>query len=324
MTASTHLTHRVAILTYHNAALFELGCAVELFALDRPEFDEWYETEVVSFESGPLSTTGGLQLKAMQINSLQEYDTLVIPSWPSNVSAVRGPLASELQKFANNGKRLLSFCSGAFLLATLGLLENRKATTHWRYAEKFKHRFPNVRYADDVLYILDNNIGCSAGSAAAIDLGLAVIREDFGQKRANQVARRLVMSAHRKGGQSQFVETPIQAKSNVFSDAIDWALANLNADFNINDLAQRAHMSRRTFDRKFRQSFGTSAKEWLITQRMHLARNLLEQSAETVDVVAGQAGFENSASMRHHFRKNLGVSPRQYRDQFGSLTKHAN
>jgi AraC family transcriptional activator FtrA len=314
--------HKVAILTYHNAALFELGCAVELFGLARPEFDDWYEADVISFEPGPLDTTGGLQLIATQVDNLDKYDTLVVPSWPTNIKHIKGPLAEQLPKFKADGKRILSFCSGAFLLAALGLLDDRKATTHWRYADKFKQRFTSTNYVDDVLYTLEDNIGCSAGSAAAIDLGIAIIRHDYGYERAKQVARRLVMSAHRKGGQSQFVETRTQPQSSMFDECIDWAQRNLDKQFSINDLAKHSHMSRRTFDRKFRGIFNTSAKDWLIAQRLDLARQLLETQASSIEQIAEAVGFDNATTMRHHFRRKLGVSPRQYRDQFSSLTKH--
>ena len=205
----------------------------------------------------------------------------------------------------------------------LGLLDNRQATTHWRYAEQFKFRFPNVEYVDDVLYVFDGNIGCSAGSAAGIDLGMEVIRQDYGYEVASMVARRLVMSAHRKGGQSQYVETPLQKNRTPFTETLDWARSNLKESININDLADKSHMSRRTFDRKFRRTFDISAKEWLINQRLDLARRLLEQNGRNIERVAADSGFDNATSMRHHFRRVLGVSPRQYRDQFGSLTNHS-
>lgn len=314
---------RVAILSYQNTALFELACAVELFALPRPEFEHWYSAKVVCFDQGPLTATGGIQLVVEKVDSLDAFDMLIVPSWPTNISQIRGQLAEAVKEFYAAGKRIVSFCSGAFLLGALGILDNRTATTHWRYATKFKQRFPSAEYVEDVLYVCEGNIACSAGSAAAIDLSLEIIRQDFGSERANQVARRLVISAHRKGGQSQFIEASVQAKSSLFSDSIDWALANLNSDFSIDQLAARASMSRRTFDRKFRQSFGTSAKDWLVTQRLHLARDLLEKSSHNIELIAQDAGFDNAASMRHHFRRVLGVSPRQYRDQFGSLTNPA-
>lgn len=310
--------HKVAILTYDHAALFELGCAVELFALPRPEFEEWYDCDVVSFTDGPLSVTGGISISAKKIEDLSPYSTLIIPSWPTNITALSGLLADEVKRFHQQGKRILSFCSGAFLPATLGFLDGRKATTHWRYANKFKVRFPKVGYIDDVLYVYESNIGCSAGSASAIDLSLEVIRNDYGYEAANKVARRLVMSAHRNGGQSQFVETPIQPKPNQLSETLDWALLNLDKAIKVQDLATRANMSRRTFDRKFRQTLNISPKEWLITQQLNLARELLERSEQSIEHVAEHSGFDNATTLRHHFRKNLSVSPRQYRNQFAA------
>ena len=311
---------KVAILTFENTALFELGCAVELFALRRPEFESWYKAEVVSFDTGPLSSTGGIAINVKRIKSLSRYDMLLVPSWPTEQTAINEKLCAQINAFHQKSKPILSFCSGAFLLGEVGILDNRCATTHWRYAELFKQRFPAVDYVEDVLYVLDESIGCSAGSAAAIDLGLAVIRRDFGYEAANQVARRLVISPHRKGGQSQFVETPVQRTTDTFSATLDWALENLTRLDDVNALADKAHMSRRSFDRKFRASIGCSPQEWIITQRLDLARGLLESKQSPVEVIADQSGFKNAASMRHHFRKNLGVSPRQYRDQFSPLT----
>jgi AraC family transcriptional activator FtrA len=213
----------------------------------------------------------------------------------------------------------VSFCSGAFLLAELGLLDGRKATTHWRYAEFFKARFPSVHYVDDVLYVYDGKIGCSAGSAAALDLGIEIIRQDFGYKIANQVARRLVLSAHRQGGQSQFVETPVLQSPGQFAKALDWALKHLSEAIDVNNMAERANMSRRTFDRKFRSSLNQSPKEWLTTQRLNLAKELLEMETANVEKVASLCGFESAITFRHHFRKNIGVSPGQYRKQFNKI-----
>lgn len=307
---------KIAILSYNGSALFELGCAVELFALPRPEFENWYDCEVVSFDAGPMQTTGGLSLSARQIDSLRDYDCLVVPSWPTHILQLHGLLAEQVRKFHTAGKRILTFCSGAFLLAGLGLLDNRQATTHWRYAEKFQRRFPAVDYVPDVLYVYDGQIGCSAGSASAIDLGLEVIRQDFGHEIASQVARRLVISAHRKGGQSQYVEAPVLGNPGRFSEALDWAIANIDHSFTIDTLAAQANMTRRTFDRRFRGAFNMSPKEWLTNQRLNLAKQLLERPQINVEQVASRAGFDNATTMRHHFRKTMGVSPRQYRDQF--------
>ncbi|MBD1557024.1 helix-turn-helix domain-containing protein [Vibrio sp. S9_S30] len=307
---------RVAILSYPNVALFELACAVELFGLPRPDFDDWYQCDVVSFEPEPFASTAGLLLHAKQVGSLQDYDMLVVPSWPVHGVAIPPILKASVVECHQAGKRLVSFCSGAFLLAELGVLNGRNTTTHWRYADVFQQRFKHLHYIDDVLYVYDGHIGCSAGSASAIDLGLEIIRRDYGYAIANQVARRLVVSAHRLGGQSQFVETPILAVPNQFSQAIDWALSHLNEHIEIDDLASRASMSRRTFDRKFRTSFHLSPKSWLTRQRLEKAKALLENESYSVEKVAELSGFENAITMRHHFRKQLSISPNQYRSQF--------
>lgn len=310
------MTTRVAVLTYDHIALFELGCAVELFGLPRPEYEDWYRCEAIAFSSGPFTLLAGLQLQARTIKRLDAYDMLVVPSWPTAHADIPAPLAAAVRRFHAQGKRIISFCSGAFLLARLGLLDGRKATTHWRYAQKFRQEFPAVNYVDDVLYVYDGLIGCSAGSAAAIDLGIEVIRQDHGWQIANQVARRLVMSAHRKGGQSQFVETPVHAAPNHFADALDWALKHLGSRIDIDTFAHRASMSRRTFDRKFRSTFNLTPHGWLVTQRINLARELLEKDRGQVEGIAARAGFDNATTMRHHFRKMVGVTPTEYRQQF--------
>ena len=308
--------HRVAILTYDNVALFELGCAVELFGLPRPEFKSWYTCEIVSFSQGPLCSTGGIQLISKVVKNLNAFNLLVVPSWPSDEGNLPEPMATEIVKFNNGTKRIISFCSGAFLLAALGLLNGKKATTHWRYAERFKARFPEIEYVEDVLYLYDGRIGCSAGSSAAIDLGLEVIRHDFGFHIANHVARRLVLSAHRKGGQTQFAETPVPHETGRFAKALDWALQNLSRPIDIGTFAEKANMSRRTFDRKFRADLNLTPKAWLTHQRLNLAKDLLENGAHSIEKVAELSGFSNSTTMRHHFRTALGVTPSMHRERF--------
>jgi AraC family transcriptional activator FtrA len=168
------------------------------------------------------------------------------------------------------------------------------------------------------LYCYDGQIGCSAGSSAGLDLGIEVIRNDYGHDIANSVARRLVVSAHRKGSQSQFSEAPVQRENSQFSAALDWALRNLNTDFDINVFAEKAFMSRRSFDRKFKANFNLSPKEWLTHQRLNYAKSMLETKEFSIEKIAELTGFNNSITMRHHFRKELGISPTFYRDQFKS------
>lgn len=311
----------IAILTHPNIALFELACATELFALPRPEFDTWYQAEAVCFENGPFQTIAGVSLQTRRVNNLNDFDILVVPSWPVEQTVIGPEMAQSIQNFSARGGQTISFCSGAFLLGYLGLLDNRPATTHWRYEPQFKQAFPTCDYRPNVLYVLDEEIGCSAGSAAAIDLGLALIRQDFGAEKANSVAKRLVMSGHRKGGQSQFVEAPIQLKPNQLSETLDWAITKLSTPLSIDTLAQRANMSRRSFDRVFRKQMGLSPQEWLISQRVTLACRLLEKSStqggtNTIEHIADKSGFASAGNLRHHFKQQLGVSPRQYRDNF--------
>jgi AraC family transcriptional activator FtrA len=308
--------YKVAILTYDQVSFFELACAVELFGLPRPEFNDWYQCEVVSFSREWLNATAGIKLIGKWVKTLDKFDMLVIPSWPTEASYVSALTADEIVKFYAAEKRIISFCSGAFLLAELGLLDGSKATTHWRYAELFKRRFPKVRYSGEVLYVYDGRIGCSAGSSAAIDLGLEVIRRDFGYRVANKVARRLVLSAHRKGGQTQFAEAPVPEMGTPFAMALDWARQNMGDPIDMFSFAQKANMSRRTFDRKFRANLGLSPKAWLTHQRLNFARELLENHEYSVEEVAELSGFVTAATMRHHFRKEFGISPSLHREKF--------
>lgn len=309
---------RVAILVDEKIALFELGCAVELFALPRPDILNWYQTDVVSFSNQPLNATGGLLIQPKVVKNLSAYDMLIIPSWVIN-RPVPMLMSVELKSFFQSGGTIISFCSGAFVLGELGLLDGRRGVTHWRYADEFKSRFPLTEYVEDVLYLHEGKIGCSAGSSAAIDLGIEVIRSQHGYKIANQVARRLVLAAHRNGGQSQFVEAPVPKQTSHFSATLDWAIQHIEQSIEVNQLADKANMTRRTFDRHFRKTINMSPKEWIIYQRLVRAKTLLEATGQTIEVIAHNSGFETAMAMRHNFRKYLGLSPSTYRKQFCSV-----
>jgi AraC family transcriptional activator FtrA len=308
--------NNVSILAYDKVSLFELACAVELFAIPRPEFAQWYQTDVVTFSESPLSLVSNLSFTCKTVTDLDHTDLLIIPSWPVEQVEVDPVLSETILKLYSRGGRIVSFCSGSFLLARLGLLNGRTATTHWRYADEFKQQFPAVGYVDDVLYVHDGQIGCSAGSASAIDLGIEVIRQDFGFEFANAVARRLVLPAHRTGGQKQYVEKVVNQDKNHFSSALEWAATNLDSELSIDQLAQRANMTRRTFDRRFRQTFNQTATQWLILQKLDLAKGLLESSNENLERIATNSGFNNAITLRHNFNKYLAISPSRYRDQF--------
>lgn len=307
---------KVAILAGKYTSLFELGCATELFAMPRPEFKQWYQAEVVSFDSEKLQSDGGVGLQVKYIADLSDYQMLVIPSWPTDKPQLSKTVVEQVRQFYSGGGRILSFCSGAFFIAETGLLDARQATTHWRYADTFKQRYRQTEFVENVLYVYQDRLGCSAGSASALDLGLEVIRQDFGHEAANAVARRLVISPHRSGGQAQFVETPVVQNHCRFSSTLDWAIENLHQPLSIAQLAEQAAMSRRSFDRHFRAALGSTPKEWLIRQRINLAQKLLESSDDDIEVIAFKSGFNNAMNLRHHFRQVLSISPSQYRAQF--------
>lgn len=309
---------KVAILIYDGVPAFELGCATEIFALPRPELESWYQTQVISFDAQALSSTANLFLKGKVVQNIDQFDVLVVPGWNTDSRRIKLSIAEQIVDFHEKNKRIVSFCSGAFLLAQLGLLNGKKATTHWRYADKFKQRFPEVEYVDNVLYTQHDNLFCSAGSAAGLDLGIEIVRQDFGHGIANQVARRLVISPHRQGGQAQYVETPVVSANTAFSSTLDWALKNLDKQLIVDDLAHQANMSRRSFDRHFRASLGMSPKAWLNQQRIEQAKKVLEEDNVNMDQLAQKVGFDNAITLRFNFNKYVGVSPSQYQNQFSA------
>lgn len=307
---------RVIILLTEQLSLFELGCAVELFAMPRPEFTNWYRTQIVSLSSQCYTGLAGSALLCDMVDTLPLSDLLVIPGFPVATVQPDEKLIAGLLEHHQRGGRIISFCSGSFLLAAAGLLDNRVATTHWRYAEQFKQRFPHIRYQDNILYEYDGMVGCSAGSAAGIDLGIEVIRRDFGYHRANSVARRLVLPAHRSGGQAQFVEKPVTLTKTGISQALDWATNNLSSAITIDDIAKKANMTRRTFDRQFNKNYNMTALQWLSERKLEVAKSLLEITDLSIDEIAARSGFENAVTLRHNFRKYLSISPMQYKRTF--------
>ena len=315
---------RVVILLTESLSLFEYACATELFALKRDEFTQWYETDTVSMSHSQYEGLAGTVLHCRQVKQLPDCDLLIVPSFPVNVQSVSPVLINALQQHHARGGKIISFCSGAFLLAAAGLLDGRTATTHWRYASAFQSRFPHITFREDILYHYDGQVGCSAGSAAGVDLGIEVIRQDYGHHAANIVARRLVLPAHRSGGQSQFVAKPASTGSSGLARSLEWAVKNLTHTLTVEDIAAKANMTRRTFDRHFRKHFNVTPQVWLTQRKIEIAQQLLEGSALNIEQIALQAGYENSTSLRINFKKYVSVSPSQYRQQFGLSTGAAN
>ena len=323
-----HPPHSTVVsVAYDGLCTFEFGCTYEIFGLPRPELDRpWYRFEVCAAESGPIRGAGGLVVDApCDLGRIERADTVVIPGWRGTSAAPPRPLLEALTRVAERGGRLASICSGVFVLAAAGVLDGRRATTHWRYADELARRYPRIRVDPDVLYVDEGPILTSAGSAAGLDLCLHIVRRDHGTAVANAVARRLVLAPHREGGQRQFVASPIagRAEPGRLAALLDWLPAHLDEALSVGDLARRAGMSLRTFQRRFREATGVAPGEWLVRQRIARARHLAETTDLTVEEVATRSGFGAVETLRHHFRRVVGTTPSAYRSAFARMQQRA-
>ena len=312
--------HLVVALAYDNLATFEFGCAVEMFSLARPELGvDWYRFAVCAERKGLLRAAGGISVHVPHgLAMLGRADTIIIPGWKVADEAPSPALLRRLRAAHARGARIATICSGAFLLAATGLLDGKAATTHWRYADTLKQRFPRIDVQANSLYVDEGPLLTSAGSAAGLDMMLHLVRRDHGARVANQVAQRLVVPPHRLGDQAQFVARPVpQDEAARLARLTDWVRAHPADDWTLASLAERAAMSVRTLQRQFRQSMGMSPVDWLVRERVEVARQLLETSARPLGQVATLAGFGSDESFRRHFRLATGVGPQAYRRQFG-------
>jgi AraC family transcriptional activator FtrA len=311
----------VVALAYDGLCTFEFGVAVEIFGLDRPEMgSDWYTFRVAAIERGPLRAMGGIEITAQGGPALlQRAGTIIVPGWRGADSPVPEHLVKALRAAHARGARLLSFCSGVFVLAAAGLLDGRRATTHWRYAERLARAYPGVHVVPDVLYVDEGNVLTAAGTAAGIDLSLHLIRRDWGATAANRVARRLVVPSHRDGGQAQFIEAPVPEarEGGRLSQLLDRMRQTPGQANSVAGLAKAAGMARRTFLRRFKSSTGATPGAWLMGVRVARARELLTSTDSPIEDVATAAGFGSAATLRHHFRRQMKVSPTDYRRQFG-------
>lgn len=316
---TTRDQNRVCAILYDGLATFEFAIAAEIFGLPRPDFREgWYEFITASEDKTPVTANTGIVVQASHsLDVLDSVGTIVIPGWPTDAETVPANLKAYLLRALNEGARLVSICSGAFLLAALGLLDGRRATTHWLYCDKLQSRFPSIDVDPNVLFVDEDPIITSAGSAAGVDLLLHLVRKDFGAEKANIVARRLVMPPHRDGDQRQYIASPIAKHDN---DRLRPLLQRVreapHVDWTIDALAAEAAMSRRTFIRKFRAATGQSPTEYVRQLRLQLAQDALECTMMSLDNIADHAGFGSLASMNYHFSNRLGCTPSVYRRRF--------
>ncbi|MCJ2037297.1 transcriptional regulator FtrA [Methylobacterium sp. J-068] len=311
----------VVALLYDGLCTFEFGIVAEIFGLSRPEMGaDWYRFASCAVEEGPLRAHGGFRVVPEHgIDLIDRADLVVVPGWKGADEPVPDALCRRLVQAHERGARLASICSGAFVLAATGLLDGGTATTHWRYAGALRARYPAIAVDETSLYRAQGRLLTSAGSAAGIDLMIEIVRQDFGADAANAVARRLVMPAHRTGGQAQFLERPVPARANAaVAPLLDALRSDLGAAWTLARMAAECRMSLRTFVRRFTEATGSPPGAWLVAERVEAAKRLLGADGLTTDAIAGAVGFGSADTLRHHFRRHVGISPGEYRARFGA------
>jgi transcriptional regulator GlxA family with amidase domain len=312
---------RLVVVLFDGASLGIMSFAFGVFDLAvhygaMPDLD----VRVVAGEPAATLTGGGLTCELpYDLAAVESADLVIVPNWRDPDESPPTPLLMALRVANTRGARIAGLCSGAFVLAAAGLLDNRPATTHWAMAGLLAERYPKVQVQDSVLFIDDGDVLTAGGGAAGMDLGLHLIRVLRGADVANQLARSMVVPPHRSGGQAQYIESPVPSPdlADPVGETMSWALSRLDQLLPVDALARRANMSRRNFDRRFREITGATPANWLTHQRVIRAQQLLESTDLPVDAVARQCGFSSGAAMRPHFRRLVGVVPAAYRETFG-------
>ncbi|MER7334552.1 MULTISPECIES: helix-turn-helix domain-containing protein [unclassified Micromonospora] len=309
----------IAVLALDRVAAFELGVLAEVFGTDRTaDGFPGYRFHVCSPDGGPVRTTSGFHLVPhADLGPVEDADLVAVPAHGYE-TAVPAPVLDALRRAADRGAYVFSVCSGAFVLGQAGLLDGRECTTHWRYVDELQRRHPTAKVRCNSLYVQDDRLITSAGTAAGIDACLHLVRQEHGSATATRLARRMVVPPHRDGGQSQYVEAPIPKtpEAPTLEPVLEWLMGHLDRPVTVDELAARAGMAPRTFARRFRAETGTTPHDWLTNQRVLLARRLLEETRLSVEAVADRAGFGDAAALRHHFARRVGATPQTYRATF--------
>jgi AraC family transcriptional regulator, transcriptional activator FtrA len=311
---------RVAVVALPGTPIFELAVPCEVFGIDRSDLAAgWYDFGIHSAASG-VSLAHGFGVPAgLDLTDLSGAGTVLVPGCRSIHDGAPAELLAALRVAHDQGARIAGICSGAFVLAQAGLLDGLRATTHWMHASELARRFPTVTVDADVLYVQQDRIWTSAGTAAAIDLCLELVRRDHGAAIANEVARRMVTPPHRGGGQAQYIRTTsVTPHGDPLADTLAWARANLDRELSIVELADRAGMSHRTLIRRFRTTTHTTPQQWLARERIMAAQQLLETTTLPIDRVAQRSGHGSAANLRLQFQRHVGVTPSAYRATFNS------
>jgi len=309
--------HTVALAVHDGISMFEAAAACEVFGVDRSDLaDPWYSFTVCGTDQARVG--GWLRADLdWDLSGLVDADTVVVPACHDLDEDPPADLVDAVRAAHENGARVVSLCTGAFVLAAAGLLDGRRATTHWLHADLLTARYPRVQVDPDVLYVDSGTILTSAGKAAGMDLCLHVVRIDHGAAVANALARRLVVPPHRTGGQAQFIPGPMPSRDGQpLADLLQWASGRLDRPLTVPDLARRAGLSPRQLTRQFNAVTGTTPLQWLLNQRLHRAQELLETTDGSIEQIAAQTGMGTGATLRRHFNRALGVPPDTYRHTF--------
>ncbi|MGN9781085.1 helix-turn-helix domain-containing protein [Nonomuraea sp. ZG12] len=310
--------HRVVALVLPPQSTFELACAAEVFGVSRPGLPTRYDFRVCAERPGAVPTLAGYDMAVPDgLAALETAGTVVIPGWQRPDEPAGPAVIDAVRRAHRRGARIVALCSGAFLLAQTGLLDGRRATTHWRMAADLAARFPEVLVEADTLYADLGDVATSAGTAAGIDLCLHLVRADHGAAYAAQVARHMVMPPHREGGQLQYAVTPGRVPDSL-APLLDWAAERLHEPLTVDDLAARAGVSPRTLARRFAGRLGVSPGRWLLGQRVSAARALLEETDLPVETIAARVGLSSATNLRRRFHSIVRTTPAAYRRSFGS------
>lgn len=315
----------MCLLAYDGLCTFEFGIGVEIFALPRPEFEHWYTCRTIAAEAGPLRATGGITVSAEHdLGGLSAASLVLIPGWRGVDEPVPAALCEALRDAHHAGVRLASICSGVFVLAASGLLDDRRATTHWRYADALARRYPRIEVQPDVLFVDEGDVLTSAGSAAGLDLCLHIVRRDYGAEHANAVARRLVVPALRDGGQRQFIPRPAPSRQPIgIAPLFDRVRGRLDEDWPAARLARIANLSPRTLARRFIEATGLPPHAWVTRERIARAADLLETSDAALGDIAVACGFGSLETFRREFRRQRGIPPSAHRKRFRTAPRRA-
>ncbi|TDD12772.1 helix-turn-helix domain-containing protein [Nonomuraea deserti] len=310
--------HRVTALIRPPQSPFELGCAAQVFGIERPGLPTRYTFSVCTERPGRVATHAGYDmLVADGLDALDRADTVIVPGWLPADDPPSPAVVQALRRAHSRGTRVVSICSGAFALAYAGLLDGRRATTHWALADKLAGRFPGVLLDPDVLYVDHGDVATSAGAGAGIDLCMHLVRSDQGAWYAAHIARTMVMPPHREGGQLQYSAPPHPAQiDGTLAPLLEWVAGRLGEPVTIESMAAHAGLSTRTLTRRFVDQLGTSPGQWLLAQRIATAQDLLESSDLPLDAVARRVGLSSATNLRRRFLNALGTTPGAYRRAF--------